>query len=288
MWYRIISKMELGVNMTRIVALVENKRVSKNYYAKHGLCFYIETAKHKVLFDLGPDDTFAKNADKMGVDIKAVDIVIISHGHKDHGGGLKTFLKLNSKAKIYIRETAFDSHFIKLLKIPFSIGLDKKLLASERFVFTNDIDVIDDELLVFSDVNSSEFYSKANDVLFVKKGKSLFKDDFIHEQNLIITSENKKILISGCSHSGVVNIQNKAEKIADKKMSYIIGGFHLFNPTNKKSENSNLIEDITNALGKKSGIYYTCHCTGLKVYQQMKKSLNDRLQYISTGTELML
>lgn len=274
--------------MTKIIALVENTKLSKDLYAKHGLCFYIETSKHKILFDLGPDDTFAKNAEKLGVDIKEIDSVIISHGHKDHGGGLKTFLKLNSKAKIYIRETAFEPHFIKILKIPFSVGLDKKLLDSKRFIFTKDNQVIDDELLVFSNVKSSKFHSKANDVLLAKRGNSTVKDDFIHEQNLIVTDENKRILISGCSHSGIVNIQNKAEKIANQNMSYIIGGFHLFNPPTKKSESNTLINDIANALAKKSGIYYTCHCTGIKVYQQMKTTLKDRLQYISTGTNLTL
>lgn len=48
--------------------------------------------RHKVLFDLGPDDTFLHNAKKCGVDIAAVDTVIISHGHVDHGGGLGAFL----------------------------------------------------------------------------------------------------------------------------------------------------------------------------------------------------
>ena len=178
--------------MTKIIALVENTKSSKEYYAKHGLCLYIETEKHKILFDLGPDNTFSKNAEKMGVDLKAVDTVVISHGHKDHGGGLKTFMGLNSRAKIYIRQNAFDPHFIKLLNIPFSVSLDKSLACSERFVFTNDNYVIDDELKVFSNVKSTEFHSKSNDVLFAKSGKSLTKDDFTHEQNLILTSGGKK------------------------------------------------------------------------------------------------
>lgn len=274
--------------MAKIVALVENTKSSKEFYQKHGLCLYIETAKHKILFDLGPDDTFAKNAEKMGIDIKSVDIVIISHGHKDHGGGLKTFMNMNFKAKIYIKKSAFEPHYIKLLKIPFSVSLNKCLLGSERFVFTDNNHMIDDELLVFSNVKSSEFHSKSNNVLFVKKENRLIQDDFCHEQNLIITSGNKKILISGCSHSGIVNIQNEAEKITDDKMSYVIGGFHLFNPPTKKSENNELIDGIANALNKNKSTYYTCHCTGIKVYEQMKETLKDRLLYLSTGTELVL
>jgi 7,8-dihydropterin-6-yl-methyl-4-(beta-D-ribofuranosyl)aminobenzene 5'-phosphate synthase len=57
--------------MTKIIALVENTKSSKDLYAKHGLCLYIETAEHKILFDLGPDNTFVKNAEKMGIDLKS-------------------------------------------------------------------------------------------------------------------------------------------------------------------------------------------------------------------------
>lgn len=155
--------------MTKIVALVENTKLSRELYAKHGLCLCIETPEHKILFDLDPNDTFAKNADKLGIDIKAVDTAVISHDHKDHGGGLNIFMKLNSKAKIYIRKTAFEPHFIEFLNMPFSVSLDKSLACSDRFIFTDDNHIIDNELLLFSNVKSSKYHSKSNDVLFVKK-----------------------------------------------------------------------------------------------------------------------
>lgn len=70
----------------RLKVLVENTSVSPEYKAKHGICFYIETGAHKMLFDLGPNELFLRNAEKMGVDIAAVDAVVISHEHNDHGG----------------------------------------------------------------------------------------------------------------------------------------------------------------------------------------------------------
>lgn len=87
-----------------VTTLVENSSLSKEYKKKHGLCLNIKTKNHNILFDLGPDDTFIENAKKLNIEIKDIDIVIISHGHKDHGGGLETFLKYNSKAKIYINK----------------------------------------------------------------------------------------------------------------------------------------------------------------------------------------
>lgn len=101
--------------MLKIVTLVENTTLSSEYRCKHGLCLYIETEKHKILFDVGQDDLFIENAKKMQIDISEIDTVIISHGHKDHGGALKAFMSLNSDAKIYIRKAAFEPHYIKVL-----------------------------------------------------------------------------------------------------------------------------------------------------------------------------
>lgn len=102
----------------KIVTLVENTTEREDLQSKHGLCLYIETERHKILFDLGPDDTFLHNAKVCGVDIKAVDTVIISHGHSDHGGGLGAFLQVNHTANVYVHPEAFLPHYNKVLKIP--------------------------------------------------------------------------------------------------------------------------------------------------------------------------
>ena len=87
----------------RIVPLVENTTKSE-LKAKHGLSLYIETKLHKILFDLGSDNTLFENAVKRNIDISKVDTVIISHGHFDHGGALKKFLDVNSSANILFKK----------------------------------------------------------------------------------------------------------------------------------------------------------------------------------------
>ena len=121
-----------------ITALLENETVSSQYEKKHGLSLYVKTQEHNILFDLGPDETFIKNAEKMNIDLKEVNIVVISHGHNDHGGGLKAFLEYNDKAKIYIRKSAFNPHYTTpLLWTKINIGLDNELMDNERIIFTD-------------------------------------------------------------------------------------------------------------------------------------------------------
>lgn len=274
--------------MIKIITLVENTSSSSAYRSKHGLCLYIETPKHKLLFDLGQDDLFLENAGKMNIDIAEIDTVIISHGHKDHGGALKDFLAANSKAKIYIRKEAFEPHYIKVLGLPFRVGLDQELLDHEQIVATDDKMIIDEELMLFSGVKSEAYFSKSNRVLYAGKQGHLVPDDFSHEQNLIITLDEKRVLVSGCSHTGIVNILNKAEKLISGKIETVLGGFHLYNPPTGKYESKEMIDEIANVLKEKKSSYYTCHCTGMKAYERMKDVLGERLHYLSTGTEILL
>lgn len=268
----------------KIVTLVENTTSSPDLRCKHGLSLYIETAGHKILFDLGPNGLFAENAKKLNVDLAKVDTVVISHGHKDHGGGLKTFLEINKTAKIYIRKQALAPHYIKVLGLPFGVGVDASVADESRFVFTDEITKIDEELMLFSGVSTEQFFSESNRVLFAKKQGKIVADTFDHEHNLLITENDKKVLVAGCSHAGIVNIQRKAEVVAGQKMSALIGGFHLYNPPTKKYESATFINEVAEELAKTEAVYYTGHCTGVKAYDRMKNTLGERLQYLSTGS----
>ena len=90
----------------RIINLVENEPGFSGCEAAHGLSFYVETKNHKLLFDTSPSEVILRNAEKLGVDLSAIDTVILSHGHYDHSGGILPFVDLNSKAKIYMQHNA--------------------------------------------------------------------------------------------------------------------------------------------------------------------------------------
>ncbi len=263
----------------RITALVEN--TSKcNLRAKHGLSLYIESENHKILFDVGADNTLFVNAQIKGIDLSAVDTVIISHGHIDHGGALRDFLNINSIAKIYIQRKAFLSHYSKLGFLKINIGLNKELENHSQIVLVDGDCQIDDELLLFTVSDTSKCHSVVNDVLYGDNGK----DDFSHEQNLIIT-EKQIALIMGCGHAGVVNIMHKAIRYNPLTC---IGGYHLFNPITRKSVSEKLLDEIAQQLKSYPQVkFYTCHCTGKKAFQYLTKQLPN-MKYLSCGESIFI
>ncbi|MGL5087289.1 MAG: MBL fold metallo-hydrolase [Clostridium sp.] len=264
--------------------LVENTAISSEYKYKHGICFYIETSLHKILFDLGGNELFLENAKKMGINISDIDIVVISHGHIDHGGALKLFLENNHSAKVYIRDNAFDKHYTKILGFKIDIGIDSSLKNHPQVILTGEGLIIDDELRLFSDVKTRECYSKSNNALFAEVGGNILKDDFTHEQSLIISENEKLILIGGCSHTGILNIKKRAEEIVNDKIYYVVAGFHLYNPISKRTESDDFIKEIAEKLNDNHTSYYTCHCTGKKAFHKMKKIISKELTYLSVGS----
>ena len=269
----------------KVTTLFENRTISKEYKSKHGLSLYIETTNHKILFDTGTDDSFAYNASKLGVNLEYIDIAVISHGHYDHGGGLEAFLKLNSKAKIYIGKDAFDNHIIKLLGlIKYNIGLKKELISNNRFVFVDGIIKIDDELTLFGDVKGNRLMPKGNNKLLKEYSKGLVKkDNFEHEINLLINENNKYSLFCGCAHKGIVNIIERTKDIINSDLHTVIGGFHLLGMKVNKSKSKDFLNELSSTLSTNNvEEYYTCHCTGEETYSYLSEKMNN-LRELKTG-----
>ena len=274
--------------MIKITGLLENTTAADNVKCKHGLSVYIETDKHKILFDVGPNELFLKNAKTLGVGISSVDIAVISHGHVDHCGGLKCFLENNEKAGIYLRKDALEKHFVKVLGIPFFAGIDNNLVKGDRFVFTDDVQKIDDEITLFSNVSGDFPLPKSDGNLFVKRGGKIVSDDFRHEQNLLINADGKTVLVCGCAHAGIVNIIDRSKAVSGGYPDVVIGGFHLFEPTSKRYESKEYIESVATALDERNAKYFTCHCTGTKAAAAMQNVLHDKLSYLHTGSVFTL
>ncbi len=269
-----------------IQVLAENLSASNKYGCEHGLSLFIKTEKHKLLFDTGREKLFYENAQKMDIDLADIDLAVISHGHYDHGGGLRLLIEKNKKAMIYVNRKAFEKHYKQTEEGYVNIGLDSSLQQSERFIFADDILKIDDELTLFSDIKACDFRSKSQKNLMMENKGKIVTDTFEHEQNLIITQDDKTVLVVGCAHKGIVNILKRCIQIIGKEPDIVIGGFHLSNPDTKKSEDPEMIKEIGKYLKSMNTRYYTCHCTGIESFNMLKNLMGVQIKYFSTGSKI--
>lgn len=268
-----------------VKVLVENNAVSSDFQTEHGLSLYIETGKQRILFDMGKSDLFLKNAKKLQADIAAVDFAVLSHGHYDHGGGMAAFLENNGKAKVYTHQRAFEKHFARRPEGELAdIGIDPGLLESGRIVLTPDRFQISEGIELFSGVTERDLFSSSNRVLLMEEGAGAAEDSFAHEQNLVIREGERLYLFAGCSHNGIVNIVRRFIRLYGRPADFVFGGFHLHNPTTKQSEPEAHIQKVGAFLKDTSSKYYTGHCTGMEPYRMLKDILQDKLEYLATGS----
>lgn len=252
----------------KITALVENTSAAPGIGSEHGLSLYIETASHIILFDAGQTELFAENAEKLGKDLSKVDFAVLSHGHYDHGGGIKTFLKLNDRAPVYLNRHAFEPHYNASGKY---IGLDPELERDKRLIPVDEEYTIAEGLTLYACNDMQRICKLDTGGLTVMKNGRLIPEDFVHEQYLLIEENGVRVLISGCSHKGILNITHRF------KPDVLIGGFHFM----KMDPNDRLLS-FAERLNAYNTRFYTCHCTGTAQYDYMKPHM-ERLSYLSAG-----
>ena len=261
----------------KLVTLVENTSCVEDLKAEHGLSLYIETGDRKLLFDTGQSALIRENAWRLGVDLKAVDTVVLSHGHYDHGGGLFPFFEENSQALVYASPLCFQEYYNGTKKY---IGLNPLLVETGRFRMVDSTQSLGDGLTLIPGrmvltPRGIPYYG-----LNVKLKSIFARDCFLHEQYLLLEEKGKRILFSGCSHRGILNITEHF------RPDILIGGFH-FKKLDPEADRQTL-EENARALLQFPTEYYTCHCTGTGQYEVLKPIMGDRLHYLSAGSTLTL
>lgn len=252
----------------KLTVLTENTTNDPRLTAEHGLSLYIETKRHRILFDTGQSGVFADNAKALGVDLKNIDFAVLSHGHYDHGGGISRFLQENQTAPIYMNEHAFGDYYNGVEKY---IGLDPALQESGRLVLTGDAMEFAEGVQLFTCNDRVPVHKVDSAGLLKRDGEQLIADDFLHEQYLLLEEEGRKVLISGCSHKGVLNVMDWV------KPDVLVGGFHF-----SKMEPERLAY-AAEALQQYPCTYYTCHCTGEAQFGYLQGKMGDQLRYLGTG-----
>ena len=270
--------------------LVENRTNHEGILAEHGLSIYIETEEKTILFDAGASDAFAVNADRMGIDLAAADLAVISHGHYDHSGGLLAFAELNPTAAIYMQRSAGGDYyaFDGPEKGYRYIGIDKSILSLPQVRLLDGDARIDDEIAVFTVERCNHPLPSTNKRIMKKEGEGYVQDDFVHEQSLYVRSAGASAVISGCAHSGVLNILDEfVRKFGRENLpQVVVSGFHLMRKTGYDGTDIREQEEIARRLMDYPCRFYTCHCTGVEPFARMKEIMGERLEYIHTGGKI--
>lgn len=262
----------------KLSVLIENTASSPEFACEHGLSLFIETKQHKILFDTGQSDNFFKNAQKMHINIAQADLAVLSHGHYDHGGGLSCFFQVNKTAPVYIHKDARGEFYNANGKY---IGLDRELLHNPRIIFTeNTIEICHGIQLAVSTAKETT-HSLPKQNLHLRTNSVMQKDTFTHEQYLILEENGKKILITGCSHKGILNILQWFNP------DCIIGGFH-FSQYGLHGREKEELQNIAEQMAAYPAQFYTGHCTGTEQFRFLKNILKDRIMSLSSGQQIII
>jgi len=274
----------------KITCLLENTSIDPALTPRHGLSLFIETGETKILFDMGPDDQFLTNARALGIKPESADFGVLSHGHKDHGGGIPAFQALCPETEIFMTDRAADTYRAQMLMIlNREIGLDWKVIDKNSCRFIASDTPITGEITLFKGFDTRGFMPKGNAALFKTRSDGEQEpDDFSHELALLVVENDKRVLFTGCSHSGIGNmVRAVLDRTGLSHMDIVVGGFHLFNPISRKTEPQSGMDDLADELSAFSNTrFYTGHCTGAKALNYLQAKLGEQVQPLSTGTRI--
>lgn len=273
----------------KLTTLLENTAVDPALTCQHGLSQYLEVNGRRILFDAGPSAASSENAEKLGVDLEAVDTCVLSHGHHDHADGLPAFLERNTTAPVYLKPEAQGEQMGMKKDGPLFIGVDPVLFQryGHRLRFVSEETDLGDGIVLLTHITRNPDYAQPQDDLLVKTAEGYVPDGFLHELILTVREGDGIHILTGCSHSGIVGmIETVQARFPGVPILSVTGGFHLMVVPHQ--DRMNCTPEFARALGEKLrdlGDFpvFTCHCTGQAAFDLMKEPLGDRLTYLRGG-----
>jgi len=235
-------ELESQAEQTTITILYDNTVYIPGTESKWGFACLIKGIEKTILFDTGwNSQILLGNIDFLGVNLDSLDQIVISYNHPDHTGGLDSVLGRKSEVSVYFG-ASYPAYFGQNI-------LDKGATP----------------ILVDRPIEICEHVFSTGELLGA-----------VNEQSLILDTEKGLVIITGCSHTGIVNILNEAKQIHNKNIYLVLGGFHLLNYSDAAV--NQIIEEFR-ALGvEKCG---ATHCTGERQITLFKEAYGEN--YVPMG-----
>lgn len=273
----------MRINITCICD--NNVKLSTHLRGEHGISFYIENGKDKVLFDTGQSfAVMSHNSQELGIDLGGVEKIVLSHGHYDHTGGLDRMLDYNIE-KVFCHPCCFEEKYKMVDSEPVYIGIPVSRESIEKrteLILSKSRKKICDNILMTGEIQRWSPHEGVPDVFFKKEDGKLIKDNILDDQSLIVDNGKEAILLLGCNHSGLINTFKGAMEMTSSKITTIAGGTHLV------AAGKGRMDATISFLKEYDVMLYGFHCTGDEASVKLRKGLGDSYYRGFTGMSFEL
>lgn len=234
------------------ISVLTDNHAGSHTLSEHGLSYLIEFGRKRILFDTGQSDIFLKNAARMDVSLDKIDVIVLSHGHFDHGDGLEYL----SGPDLICHPGCLIKRYRKRDHLYIGLKSSEKDLSSRFNLITSaEPYKITEKIIFLGEIpRITDFESKLT--TFIKDDGS--PDYVMDDSALALILPEGIFVVTGCGHAGIVNTLEHAKSTTGTEDIYgIMGGFHL-------KERDRQTEETINYL-KKNKVRYILpsHCTEL-------------------------
>jgi len=274
----------------KIITLCENTSAKPGFMAEWGLSILVQADGVNVLFDTGGSFAAVRNADKIGVDLRAIDKIVLSHGHADHTGGLREALRRTGPKEVIAHPAIWELKYTKrpyeekeaFIGIPFN--RDELELFGASFTLKKGPVYISDNIMTTGEITQTTDFESIEPIFYVKEN-GLFRHDSIPDDSaLIVRTKKGLVIVLGCAHRGIVStIRHSQEISGEKRVRLIVGGTHLAPKRNDQIDKT--VEELKKIGVQKIGV---SHCTGFHASTRLFREMGDQFFLNNAGTVYML
>lgn len=245
-----------------ITILVDN-RAAPGLMAEHGLSLWIETGEQRILFDTGQGAALVPNAWALGVDLAGTDLLVLSHGHYDHVGGIPHVLRRAGHVEIYCHPGVVMPRYAIRDGQARAIHIPKESSAAlDRFPeqclhwIQHPLSLTENIGLTGPVPRECEFEDTGGPFYLDREGRNA--DPIEDDLALWIRTDEGLVVCVGCCHAGLLNTLQHVQRLnGGMRIRAVIGGFHLLNAGRKRLERT-----VTALLSLDPDQVIPCHCTG--------------------------